>query len=322
MANPDEQLQAARERLEQARRAEREFTRQQEALQTLRARLQTAENELRREQRDVERLEQLTLTGVLARLRGDREARLDKEEAEAASAAMRLQLLRSQVESAQETLARLDAERASLSDARQEYERALDAKTEWLTAQGSPVAERLAELAEEAGLLSAQRREVDEALAAGGSAADAVDRALDDLGSAAGLGVWDLAGGDLLATMAKRTRINEAQREVEEAQRHLNLFRAELEDVAEYVAQYKEVGDRLQQLRVSGGDLERFGDYFFDNFFMDLFVQGRIDKTRDAMVAVGEQLRSVMRALEDERDRIDDRLSAIRAERANAVESA
>ena len=111
--------------------------------------------------------------------------------------------------------------------------------------------------------------EIDEAIVAGKRAITALDRAESALSGARSFGIWDMFGGGFLSTMMKHGRMDDAQREIEQARACLRRFSREVADVSGVEALDIDVGGFLQ-----------FADYFFDGFVADWMVQSKIGKGR------------------------------------------
>ena len=117
-------------------------------------------------------------------------------------------------------------------------------------------------------------RERQEAIDAGERALDSLYGARQKLSSAGNWGLLDLFGGGLLSTFAKHSKMDDAQRYMEQAKRDLAVFSRELADVSE-------------TLNINTGDFLTFADYFFDGFIADMMVQSKI---RDAQRQVDDSI--------------------------------
>jgi hypothetical protein len=231
------------------------------------------------EQRDVDRLEGLSLTRVLVALRGARQDTLARERAEADAARYRVA----------ETLGRLDAVRGELGLVEQrlaatagapaDYAAVLDEKERAVRAAGTGPARRLAELADERGRAEAESRELAQAQAAADQAAGALVAVRLELRGAAGWSTYDtFFGGGAFSSAVKHGRLDAAADKAARADRCLAVLREELADVG--------VTQPLSQgMRLSG--LTRFADVWFDNVFTDLDVSDQI-KTAQARVEWAE----------------------------------
>ncbi|WP_110181923.1 hypothetical protein [Nocardioides solisilvae] len=234
------------------------------------------------EQADVRRLEQLSVTRILAGLRGSRDADLDRERAEeqaaeyaAAEAAARRDAAREEVDHLVGRLAALgdlDARREELL-VRREAEVAADPRS-------GPTRDRLAELAGRQGVLEAEATQLDEALAAADAARRSLDEAARHLGSAGSWATYDtFLGGGMVGDLMKHQRLDRAGDLMRHADAALRHLATELADV--------EVG-AVGEVGVT--ELARTFDVWFDNVFSDWAVRERI---RQAAARVAHLLRGV-----------------------------
>lgn len=107
--------------------------------------------------------------------------------------------------------------------------------------------------------------EIEEAIVAGRRAAEALSRAESALYSAKSFGLWDMLGGGFISGMLKHSRMNQAQAEMECAQRELARFKKELADV-----------QLTGTINIQFDGMTKFFDLFCDNIFVDMMVQSRI----------------------------------------------
>jgi hypothetical protein len=250
------------------------------------------------EQKDVERLQGLTLTRVLASFHGARDDALARERAEAdavryrvAEGEARLDAVRGEHDAAQARLARLAAAPSS-------YAAVLEEKERYLAESGDPGGGRLLELADERGGLNGDMHEVSEALQAAGTAWHALSHVQDKLGNASGWSTYDtFFGGGALSSAVKHSRLDEAARAAAHADRCLAVLRTELADVDGMAL-------TAPQLAVDG--LTRFVDIWFDNVFTDLAVRDRIKQAQ-------ENVARSMRVVGEVRGRLEQRATQARA---------
>lgn len=113
------------------------------------------------------------------------------------------------------------------------------------------------------------REEIQEALNAGKKALLCLDRAKESLSSAGNWGLFDILGGDFIATFVKHSKMNKANEEIQEARLALRKFQKELMDV-----------DNIPEFQIQMGDFLSFADYFFDGIIADLMVQSRIKEAK------------------------------------------
>ena len=129
-------------------------------------------------------------------------------------------------------------------------------------------------------------QEIHEAIHAADDALAALRRAEKSLSGAGGWGIWDMLGGGFFSSLMKHSRIGDAQRDLEEAQRALARFRNELADLG-----------RVAEINLDMGGLLRFADFFFDNIFSDMMVQSKIREGQ-------RQLRQAIDRIEEIRRRL------------------
>jgi len=266
------------QRLAQAAAAlrERELTEQRcEELRTRidQMRLELAELRSRyaAEQRDVDKLEGLTLSRVLASLRGARDDLLARERAEADAARYRLAEAEARLEALRTERAVAQARLRKLASAPIAYDEVLNEKARYLASSGDPRGARLLELADERGRLVGELHEVTEAQRAADAARGALARARNLLDSAADWATYDMVDGGAISSAVKHSRLDEAAEAAAYADRCLALLRTELADVPDLP---------LTAPQVAIGGMTRFADIWFDNIFTDLVVADRIDQAR------------------------------------------
>jgi hypothetical protein len=264
------------------------------------------------ERTDVERLEGMSLARVLATLASSRDERLARERAEAdvaryraAEAEARLEVVRREHETAQD---RLD----ELASAPAAYAAALDEKERYLTTtSGDSRGSSLLRLASERGHRTAELKETREAIQAAAAALQALSQVQDRLGSASGWSTYDTwFGGGVMSSAIKHDRMDEAAQAAATADQLLAVLRTELSDVGD-------PGLTAPQLAVGGGT--RFADVWFDNFFTDMAVGGRIKQAQQQVtesVQVVERLRAQLASRAGETEA---RLRAIEAERQHLL---
>lgn len=127
------------------------------------------------------------------------------------------------------------------------------------------------------------QREVNEAIQAGTRALRSLQQARESLNSAGNWGIVDLLGGGLISTFAKHSKMNDAERQIEQARSDLRSFRKELTDV-----------DAFADIHIETGDFLAFADYFFDGLIADWMMQSRIN---DAKQQVDNAIQKVERVL-------------------------
>src|SRR5690606_2357380 len=142
----EQRLSAAAETLREYELTRQRDTELQQRLVQETGRVATLREEAAREADDVARLEGLTLTRVMASLRGARDDRLARERAEADAARYRLQHAEARLAALRAEHEAARARLAALSDAPAAYAAVLDEKERYLRQAGGPTGRRLLEL--------------------------------------------------------------------------------------------------------------------------------------------------------------------------------
>jgi len=257
-----------------------------------------------KEERDVEKLEKLTWSSIMASLRGNKDEDLDREKREAYAARLRLQEAERQLAEIRSEI-RIRQDRLSMSaDCERKYQALLLEKAEEARKQNPVLAEKLTEIeARELGLTS-RRKELREALTAGQQALVHIHAAMDDLHSAGNWGTWDILGGGLIADAMKYSAMDEAQKNMELVQSDLRRYKAELADVAHTAAFDLQPGGFLQ-----------FADFFWDNIFTDFAVRDKIYQSQDQMQELKIQVSRIQNGLEQELKETEQGLAALQDEK-------
>jgi len=265
------QLDAARRHLEHAEERHREAVQRRDA-----------------EAADVRRLESLSMTRILAGLRGTRDTDLSREQAEHLAAQyavdeadVRRRTAQREVDDRTERLAALDGlegRRADLLELREREIAAGPASSDAWT--------RLTEIAERRGTLEAEVVQLREAQAAARDARAALGEASQHLGSASGWATYDtFFGGGLVSDLMKHNRLDQAGELMRRADAALGHLATELADVDI---------DAVGEIGIT--ELARAFDIWFDNIFSDYQVRERI---RDAAARVDGLLHAVDRVADE-----------------------
>lgn len=241
-----------------------------------------------KEQRDVEKLQSFSLSGLLYDLLGKKEEKLEQEQRESLAAAAKYQAAVAEIEAVKQEYSELQTELQSLRGCETRYEQAKRLRAEQLKAENSIAGPQIAALEEELAHLASRRRELQEALEAGQRALSTARSVQSELDSAESWGTWDmLGGGGLLTQMAKNDHLDSAQICANSLQNQLRHFRTELADV------------QIQaHISIEIDEFLRFADWFFDGLIVDWTVQSKI---HDAQNQIYNTICQIQRLL----DRLD-----------------
>jgi len=257
--------------------------------ESARQRVDSARTDLAGERTDVEALESVSMTRILAGLRGSRSADLDRERAEGAAAQYVLADAEARAATEEREVAALESRIAEYGDLDARQAGLLRLREQEIAADpaAAVTTTRLAELAERMGVAEAQEVQLAEADTAGRQAWDALQQAARHLGSAGSWATYDtFFGGGMVADMVKHDKLDKAQALMRQADAALGRLAAELADVG--IGAVGEIGI---------SEMTRAFDIWFDNIFSDWAVRDRIDQAARrveelsrAVGGVGEEL--------------------------------
>ena len=292
----DRELERTRQKLERGRKLEVILQDLEDQLARRRAAEEEARAILEKEQGDVDELERMSLVSFLAKLQGRLENRKAEERREAAMAKARYDAAKWDLEDLERRLRDARQEQKNLAGVSEQYQMLLREKEEILLREGGGQSQKLGQLAQEQERMAGELREIQEAIQAGVAALRALENAESDLSGAENWGIWDVAGGGILATFAKHGCLDEAQDSAYEARRALSRFRTELADVS---------SDQVPDVEL--GDFATFADYFFDGLFADLFVQSHIREAQDQVERIRRKVDQMVSRLREEQAGLEEK---------------
>ena len=135
-----------------------------------------------------------------------------------------------------------------------------------------------------------ESKEIREAIQAGEAALSSLRNAQEKLNSAKNWGIWDIVGGGFISSLIKHSRMDDAQEYMEEAGQHLRRFEKELQDVS-----LSDAFSRTSSMHTSS--FLPFADSFFDNMFLDFYVQSQINQACDAVENAIRQVEDILDGL-------------------------
>jgi hypothetical protein len=297
-------IQQARERLHRADHLQRVQATQIQQRDTLRAEVGELERLVAKEKRDVERLRRTSLSSIFSSLRGDKEDRLTREQAQAEDAFVRLDGHRRRLAQMELRMHAVQLELADLHSAADDYQSALGAKEDTVHDVGGPLAAELTQIAGELGDLLATQREYDEAVVAGTEAEHVARAMLEHLSDAKETSTYDMVGGELFTDVVERGQLRDAERLGWELQQHLDRFAAELKDVG------VTVDPKAPKVEIGG-----FMDMWCDNVFSDWAQHDRINQSKQAVEQLHEWLGATTARVREQHLQIAGRCEELRSRR-------
>ncbi|MFD1205095.1 MULTISPECIES: hypothetical protein [Sporosarcina] len=253
-------------------------------------------NQLSKEQQDVVKLGKFSFANKLKEWTGKWDAEMEREINEVTEAELKYN-------EAEKTVADLTAETERLKEKMNQPDFAyieedwadfLKEKEAWIRQHDTAANRTLQQIADDRVRVRSMIREIDEAYEAGGKALRTLDAALDKLGNAEGLSMWDtFLGGGLIVSALKYSEMNSSDDLVHRAQRALRHYETELMDVQSLAS---------ESFKVNQNDFFTFTDIFFDNIFSDWTVHSRITDAKSQLNTVHQEVRKTQDRLRRKKD--------------------
>ena len=294
--NMHERQMELRMKMTERNRVKRRLDGAVEQLETARSLRDHLHKQLTKEQQDVVKLGRFSFMNKINEWTGKWDEKMSKEIAEVAEAELNYNEAEKNVVDLEAEVKRL---RVTMENPDFDYIDAdwadfLKEKETWIRRYDSVANRTLQKIADERVTLRSMLREIDEARDAGNIASRALDAALDKLGSAEGVSIWDtFLGGGMLVSALKYSEIGSSDDHVHRAQRALRHFETELMDVQNVAS---------ESFTVNKNDIFTFTDIFFDNIFSDWMVHSRITEAKSKLNSVLQDVRRVQNQLERKRD--------------------
>jgi hypothetical protein len=269
--------------------------------------LDAARREYAGDEKEIGKLEHLSLTRVLVALHGSRDDALAREKAQAEAARYQVAQAQQRLDATRAELASLEDRQAQLAGAPQAYSDALAAKEQYLTHSTDPRGARLLTLAEQRGRLTAELNELHRASDDADAAAQALGDVQDRLGTAANWSTFDTYfDHGMVANSIKHDRIDQAAQAAQAADQRLAALRSDLAELGGYEP-------TAPRLEISTGF--RFTDIVFNNVFTDLAIGQQIRDAQDNVDRSAQQVRALQDRLKDQIGTVSEKVDAMDAER-------
>lgn len=261
--------------------------------------------ELNKEYKDVEKLEKLSFSSILATVMKNKEEKFQKEQQEYIMAKFKYEDQESKVNYIKQNIENIEDRLLQLRNCDNEYRRLLNEKAYEL--KGSLEENKLNSIEKEIDDLVMELKEIEEAENIGNRLHVEILSAESSLGSAKNWGIFDIAGGDFISSLAKHSSIDEAQVKIKRVSNLLSSFNKELGDVS------------IQNISFSSGTIAF--DVWFDNIFTDFSVQSEINKTLDKIINLKGKVEKVLHNLQSENTRLENCIQEKRQEYDKVLES-
>lgn len=264
----NEEIYYLKERLRSKEKLESLRVMATEELRKKKLNLEILSGMLSKEEKDVLKLEGMSLNAFFLNLIGKKEDKLDKERKEYLGVKMQYDECVIAIKELEHEIGKCDKELMNYKGVKEEYQQAIKAKQEILINGDTPTGKKIRISLDEINELKLDMKEVREAINAGENAANALMKMREPLNSAKNWGMWDMLGGGFFSDIMKHSKIDDANKFSYDVQNLLKIFQKELADVNQFT-----------EIEINISSFAKFADFFFDGLFADWFVQSRINES-------------------------------------------
>lgn len=247
---------------------------------------------LSKEKKDVDSLESFSLTYLFHKIKGSIDEKLSKEKFEFLEAQARFlekeDYLNRLISNKKQILKDID----DIGNIDLKHDNLLNSSAEYILKLNNEKSKKISLILNKLKTLSLEINEIQEALFEGDKLIPYIDKAISNLNSAQNWGIYDMMGGDLIATMAKRSKMDDASKSINSVKVMLNRYNSELKDLSDEI-----------NISLNLDSISSVMDYLFDNFFTDYFVQGKINSALDSTKNLKYKVNIIQRNLTDKLDK-------------------
>ncbi|MBE6054014.1 MAG: hypothetical protein E7212_08915 [Clostridium sartagoforme] len=237
---------------------------------------------LSKEKKDVDKLESFSLSSIYHKMKGTIDEKLNKERFEFLEAQAKYIECEDYLKKLLYNKKELLNEISKLGDLDIKHANLLNDSADYILSLKNEKSKKVSDILEKIKFITLERKEIQEALFEGDKLIPYIDNAISSLNSAKNWGIYDMMGGDLMATMAKRSKMNDASEALNSIKVMLKKYNSELNDLSEGIS-----------ISLSLDDFSGFMDYFFDNFFTDYFIQGKINSALDSSIRLKSKVNNI-----------------------------
>lgn len=241
---------------------------------------------LAKEKKDVDNLESFSLSYVYYKIKGSIDEKLSKEKLEFLEAQARYLEKEDYLNRLTSNKKQMLKDINDIGDIDLKYDDLLNNSAEYIIKFNNGKSEKVLLILNKLKNTSLELKEIQEALFEGDKLIPYIDKAISNLNSAQNWGIYDMMGGDFIATMAKRSKMDDASKSINSIKVMLNRYNAELKDLSDEI-----------NVNLNLDSMSSIFDYLFDNFFTDYFVQGKINSALDSTKNLKAKVNNIQSSL-------------------------
>ncbi|WP_278599972.1 hypothetical protein [Clostridium tertium] len=241
---------------------------------------------LAKEKKDVDNLESFSLSYVYYKIKGSIDEKLSKEKLEFLEAQARYLEKEDYLNRLTSNKKQMLKDINDIGDIDLKYDDLLNNSAEYIIKFNNGKSEKVLLILNKFKNTYIELKEIQEALFEGDKLIPYIDKAISNLNSAQNWGIYDMMGGDFIATMAKRSKMDDASKSINSIKVMLNRYNAELKDLSDEI-----------NVNLNLDSMSSIFDYLFDNFFTDYFVQGKINSALDSTKNLKAKVNNIQSSL-------------------------
>ena len=249
--------------------------------------LSANEKRLDKDLKDIERLEKLSIKGLFYKVLGSKEEQIEKERQEYLQTALKHKELKKKIELLEYEKSLIDKKIGSISTFKKKLTNLKKKRQDELMWSGSEAGKKLKKILNSQDQLVVHTREFQEALTEGQACTKDLNAVLAYLKKAKNWGNWDMMSKGRTADYYKRDAMDRARDISYHAQRSLDRFERELQDIGR--------GNLDFDIRLESN--KGFMDFFFDNLISDWIVQQKINNSLKKVSLVKKQVSKICKSL-------------------------
>lgn len=282
----------------------------QSKLEEEKAKIKEYELLVKKEEKDLDKVEGKGIVSLFYSVLGSRDEQIDKQRQEYLAVKLKYDQYQSGAAAIEEDIRSMKQSISEIGNVENEYKELISIKERMIASANDINSRKLIEMTEEINDIELDKKEINEAISAGNDARKSLQNMIEALKSAEGWGIWDMAGGDLIATSIKHSKMDDAMEYAGMAQQSLTRFQRELSDVE----------NEMQNLNIELTSFENFADYFFDNIITDWVVQSKIEESLSGALNMEAKVRTVIHDLERRLEAANQRQKQLKNQKTELLE--
>ncbi len=271
--------------------------------------LKKLEKQLDKENRDIEKLEKLSVKKLFHKVLGNQEEQLEKERQDFLEVSLKYNEHKKTIELLEFEMDVLEGKSENLPILKREIERLKKLREKELLKSKGKLGKELRAIIQQSDDLVMGLREYDEAIIVGKDILEHFAAVLKYLKQAKDWGAWKMAGGRNMSSHNQRNAIDRARQLIYKTQHLLNILKKELQDINVYDF----------DTSLNSEQLDSFTNIFFDNLITDWIIQKKIKNTSAEIRSLYDRIKRLMSYLKTEKKKMKNALALLESRRQEII---